>query len=234
MKKTTILGAAAVALMAAAPAHAEGGYVGGVYGNVDVGSLGDADFYGVEGAFAGANFEIDGAFLDGDQSDSSVSVAGHLFNRTDTHLFGGFVSLSDASDSTTWTAGLEGNLYFDNVTLAGAVAYGSNDDLDADGYGINTEARFFLSENFRLQGALGWTAVDLGGGLDEDLMTYGVGGEYQFAGAPISLSLNWDTVDGDTVDADTLSVGVRYNWGGSLLDRDRHGASQASLVGLGF
>jgi hypothetical protein len=236
MKKLTFFGAAAVALMAATSANAQSGYVGGLYGNVDVDGLGDADFYGAEAAFGGSNFEVDLGVLDSDGGGGTAwSAAGHLFSRSDSHLFGGFVALSDDSDTTTWTAGVEGNKYFDNVTLAGAIAYASNDDLDADGYGINTEARFFPSENFRLQGNLGWTNVDVAG-FEEDVISYGVGGEVQLSGMPISLALDWSTVDTDTLglEADTIVFGVRYNFGGTLRDRDRTGASQASLVGLGF
>lgn len=235
MKKTAFLGAAALALMTATTAHAEGGYVGGVYGNVDVDTLGDADFWGIEGAFAGSNFEIDGALLDGDSSDTAFSLAGHLFNRDDSHLFGGFVGIADASDSTTWTAGLEGNKYFDTWTLAGAVGYASNDDVDTDGYGINAEARFFPTENFRIDAGLGWATVDAGG-IDDDVISYGLGGEFQLSAAPVSFGLNWghSEADNTSVEADTLTAAVRFNFGGTLRDRDRTGASQANLVGFGF
>jgi hypothetical protein len=235
MKKVTFFGAAAVALMAASAAHAEGGYVGGVYGNVDAGALGDSDFYGVEGAFAGANFEIDAAFTDSDDSDSAFGVAGHLFQRNDRSLIGAFASINDASDSTTWTVGGEANAYLDSVTLAGALIYGSNDDVDADGYGLNTEARFFPSDNFRLDARLGYATIDAGG-FEEDVLTYGAGGEFQLSQTPVSFTLNWRTIDADATNlsADSLTVGVRYNWGGTLRDRDRTGASQASLVGFAF
>ncbi len=233
--KKVFFGAAAVALMTATSAHAEGGYVGGVYGNTDVDVLGDSDFYGAEAAFGGANFEVDLGLSDSDASDSAYSIAGHLFSRDDSHLFGGFVSLSDSDGSTSWTGGVEGNLYLDNLTLAGAVGYGSNSDLDTDGYGINTQARIFPTENFRLQGNLGWTSLDIAG-FDEDVITYGVGGEFQLSAVPISLTLDWNKADADTtgISADTVTFGVRYNFGGTLRDRDRTGPSQAGLTGLGF
>ncbi len=233
--KKVFFGAAAVALMTATSAHAEGGYVGGVYGNTDVDGLGDSDFYGAEAAFGGANFEVDLSLFDSDASDSAYSIGGHLFGRDDSHLFGGFVSLSDADGSTTWTAGVEGNMYLDNVTLAGAVGYASNDRLDTDGLGIRTQARLFPSENLRLQGNLGWTSLDIAG-FNEDVITYGVGGELQLSAMPISLTFDWNTADADTtgISADTVTFGVRYNFGGTLRDRDRTGPSQAGLTGLGF
>ena len=233
MHKATFFGAAAIALMAAAPAHAEGGYVGGVYGNVDVDGLGDADFYGIEGAFAGANFEIDGEFVDSDDFDSAFGITGHLFSRNDSHLFGGFLGIDDSNDSTSWRGGVEAAGYFDRWTLAGAVGFGSNDDLDTDGYGINAEARVFPTDNVRLQGTLGWTSLDVAG-FDEDVMTYGLGGEFQLDAAPVSFGLDWDHSDADVsgIEADTLTARVRWNFGGTLLERDRSGASQASVTRL--
>lgn len=234
MKSLTFLGAAAVALMAATPAIAQN-YAGVVYGNTDVDGLGDANFYGVEGAFGGPNYEIDLSFTDSDESDSAISGAAHLFSRSDSHLVGAFVGLADSSDSTTWTIGGEGNLYLDNVTLAGAIGYASNDDVDTDGYGLNAEARIFPSDNFRLQAAAGIAKVDLAG-VDDDVISFGLGGEYQFGEAPFSLALNWDRSEISDADitADTLTIGLRYNFGGTLRDRDRTGASQAGLVGFGF
>lgn len=235
MKKTAFLGATALALMTATTAHAEGGYVGGVYGNVDAGSLGDSDFWGIEGAVAGSNFELDGAILDGDSSDTALSLAGHMFARDDSHLFGGFVGVTDSGDSTTWTAGLEGNMYLDSWTLAGAVGYASNDDIDTDGFGVNAEARFFPTENLRLDAGLGWASVDAAG-VDDDVVSYNLGGEYQLSAAPVSIGLNWghSEADNTNIDADTITIGVRFNFSGTLRDRDRSGASQANLVGFGF
>lgn len=234
MNKTMFLGAAAVALLAAAPAHAEGGYVGAIYGNVDVDAVGDADFYGIEGAFAGSNFEIDGALTDSDDTDTAVDLTGHLFMRNDTHLFGGFLGLSDSDSSTSWRGGLEANGYFDRWTLAGAVGYGSNDDLDTDGYGINAEARVFPTDNVRLQAGLGWTSLDIAG-FDEDVITYGLGGEFQLDAAPVSFGLDWSHSDADNtgVEGDTLTARLRWNFGGTLLERDRSGASQSTLTDFG-
>lgn len=234
MKKVTILGAAAFALMAATSANAQN-YVGAVYGNSDVDGFGDSDFYGVEGAFGGPNYEFDLSFADSDESDSAISGAAHLLSRSDSHLLGAFVGITDGSDSTTWTVGGEGNIYMDNVTFAGAIGYASNDDVDTDGYGINGEARLFPSDNLRLQASAGFAAVDIAG-IDDDVVSFGLGGEFQFDGSPVSLALNWDHSELSDADitSETLTFGLRYNFGGTLRDRDRTGASQASLVGFGF
>lgn len=238
--RTWIIGAAALfAVAAPGVAAAEGtGYVGVTYGNIDIDGLGDIDTYGVEGAvaFQGSkdiSFEIDGAISDSDDADTAWGATGHLFTRNDQHLLGGFVGFADSDDSTTWIGGLEGNAYLNTVTLAGAVYYADNNDADIDGYGVNGEARYFLTDNFRLQGNLGWANIDSALG-DDNAFIYGVGGEYQFAAAPISIAAGYNRVELDdaNVDADAFSVALRYNFGGTLRDRDRNGASQASLTGV--
>jgi hypothetical protein len=219
-------------------AAAQTGYVGAVYGNADADAF-DEDFYGVEGAvaFAGSGsivFEVDASIVDSDDTDTGYGLVGHVYARNDSHLFGGFVGIAGNDDTDTWTAGLEAAKYFSNWTLAGAVGYGNNDDFDTDGWGLNVEARAFVHDNFRLNGNIGFADVDTGAG-DEDVTIYGVGGEYQLAALPVSFTADYNTADFDGGDVDTWTVGVRWNFGGQTLrDRDRNGASQASVVsGLG-
>jgi hypothetical protein len=231
-----IIGAAAI-LAVAVPsvASAQTGYVGAVYGEADTG-VDDGEFYGAEGAvaFSGSGsivFEIDASIVDSDEGDTGYGLTGHVLSRNDDHAFGGFVGIAGSDDTESWVAGLEANKYFANWTLAGAVGYGNNDDFDTDGWGVNVEARAFLNDNFRLNGNIGWANVE-GPADDEDVAVYGVGGEYQFATVPISIAAGYNTADFDAGDVDTWTIGVRWNFGGQTLrDRDRNGASQASLVG---
>jgi len=234
-----IIGAAAI-LAAAVPgvASAQSGYVGAVYGNVDFDGGGDADVYGVEGAvaFAGSGsivFELDGAITDSDDADEGYGLMGHVYSRNDRHLFGGFVGIAGNDDTDTLTVGLEAAKYFSGWTLAGAVAYGENDDFDSEGYGVNVEGRFFVQDNFRIDANLGWANIDYGGFGDDDAFSYGVGAEYQFAALPISIGAAWDHVEFDEVDTevDAWRVGIRYNFGSATLrDRDTSGASQADVL----
>lgn len=239
MRNWIIAAAALVAVAAPGVAAAQTGYVGAVYGNVDPDGAGDEDFYGVEGAvaFAGSGsivFEVDAAITDGDDSDTAYGVVGHVYARNDSHLVGGFVGLSDnEATDTTWAAGVEGAKYFDRWTVAGAVYYANNDDVDTDGYGINVEGRYFINDNFRVDAGVGYANADTPIG-DNDITTFGIGTEYQFAQVPVSIRAGYRTTDGDFGDADTITIGVRYNWGGTLRDRDRSGASQASVVGIAF
>ena len=239
MRNWIIAAAALAAVVAPGVAAAQTGYVGAVYGNVDPDGAGDEDFYGIEGAvaFAGSGsivFEVDAAIVDGDNSDTAYGVVGHVYARNDSHLVGGFVGFSDSdATDTTWSAGLEGAKYFDKWTLAGAVYYANNDDADVDGYGVNVEGRYFINDNFRVDAGVGYANADTNAG-DNDITTFGVGTEYQFAQMPISIRAGYRMTDGDFGDADTITIGVRYNWGGTLRDRDRSGASQASVVGIAF
>lgn len=233
------IGAAAL-LAAAVPgvAAAASGYVGAAYSEVELDGADDAEAYGVEGAvaFSGSGsivFEVDAAVTDSDDTDEGYGVTGHIYSRNDSHLFGGFVGIATSDDSDTWTAGLEASKFYDSWTLAGALFYANNDDAEVDAYGVNAQARLFLNDNFRLQGNLGWAQVDAGAS-DGDAFLYGAGGEYQFSAIPISVGASYNRVDGDDAEADVLSATVRYNWGGSLRDRDRNGASQADIAGAGF
>lgn len=234
-----IIGAAAL-LAVAVPsvAAAQTGYVGVNYGNVDAGGGNDDDFYGLDGAvaFAGSgsiSFEVDAGVVDSDNSDTAYGLTGHVYSRNDSHLFGGFIGVADSNDSTTWYGGLEANKYFTNWTLAGAIFYGNNDDANTDGYGVNVEARAFVQDNFRLNANVGYASIDNNTpGGDDDVMLYGVGGEYKFASLPISVTAGYRTADYDAGNVDTWTIGLRYNWGGTLRDRDRSGASQASLTSV--
>lgn len=236
--RSLIFGAAAL-LAVAVPgmAAAQSGYAGVTWANVDVDGFDNTDVYGVEGAVAfegssSISFEVDAAWADSNDTDSVASLTGHVFTRNDQYLFGGFVGVSDGDNSTTWTAGLEANKYFQNWTLAGAIAYANNDDVDVDGWGVNVQGRFFPTDNLRLQANAGWASVDGGAGSD-DATVLGAGAEYQFSAAPISIGANYSHTDSDAADADIWGLTVRYNFGGGTLrDRDRSGASQADIVGF--
>lgn len=242
--KTLIIGAlSAVALLAVAPVASAGtGYVGAAYTRAEVDTgLGDddADGYGIDGAWAfqatpGLGVEIDAAYADADGSDNeSYGATAHVHARTDKYLFGGFVGLADAGDDTVWSAGIEGQKYYNNVTIAGALGYANADDADADIYGVDGEVRYFLSDNFRIQGDLGYAKVEAGP-ADDNVWSAGVGGEYQFAALPISVFGGYAHSEFDDADvsSDAFTVGIRYNFGGSLKDRDRKGASLAGLSSL--
>lgn len=238
MKKWIIAAAALLAVAAPGVASAQSGYLGVLYANTDVNGGGDGDAFGVEGAafFPGSGalgFELDGVIVDNEDSDTGFGVKGHLLARHDSHMLGAFVGVADADDSTTWTAGVEGAMYFNRWTAFAALGYGSNDDSDTDGIGVNVGASLFATDNLRFDGQVGWASID--NGADDDALSLSVGAELQLDQMPVSLGLDYAHVEFDDANAesDTVRVVVRYNFNsGSLLDRDRSGASQANRTGI--
>lgn len=240
--KAFVFGAVgALALLAAAPANAATGYVGAAYSRAEVDTgLGDvdADSFGAEGAVAfnaaqSLGLDFDAAYADSDDSDSTFGGAAHLYAKGTGYKFGGFGGIADVADQTVWSAGIEGQRNFGQFTLAGALGYANADDANIDAYGADVEGRLFLSDNFRLDGRLGYASLETGLG-DDDALTAGVGGEFQFSGAPISVRASYAHTELDTADVsvDGFTVGVRYNWGGTLKDRDENGPSFAGLSSL--
>lgn len=242
----------AAALLAAAPgvAMAQTGYVDLSYqnSNVEVGPFeGEGDGWTAGGATAfdlgGLGAQIDGQIgnfeADGGGDTDVWNVGGHLFSRQSAGLIGGFVSYGNidvgAADAGFWTVGVEGQYYLQRTTLNGAVSYSEgDDDLDANLTAVDLGLKHFVTDNFSLDGGIGFGNIE-GGGGDVDAMTLGFGGEYQFAAMPISLFGGYNRAEIDDIDttSDTFNIGVRYNWGGSLFDRDRSGANLGRGGGLG-
>jgi hypothetical protein len=239
--KAFVFGAVgALALLAAAPAYAASGYVGAAYtrAEIDTGA-GDADtdVFGIEGAVAfdattSLGIDLDAAYSDSDDSDSTTGGTAHVYGKGAGYKFGGFVGLADADD-TVYSVGLEGQRSFGRFTLAAAAGYANADDADIDAYGVDVEGRWFAADNFRLDGKLGYANLD-GPGGDDDAISVGVGAEYQFAALPVSVRGGYSHAEFDTADvsSDAFTVGIRYNWGGSLKDRDENGPSFAGLSSL--
>lgn len=246
MKKFLLGAAAALAIAVPGVASAQSGYVDLGYSS----SEGDVAGFDVEGdgwTFGGAtawggNGSLGGQFdatIGESEDTSSWNIGGHLFTRDDNYLFGGFVNYGNTEpdggpDSSAWTAGVEGQWYAGRNTFDWAISYSDAEDLDATFTGADVGLTHFVTDNFSFGGGLGFGNVDVAG-FDSNTMTYGIGAEYQFASAPISIYGGWNHAEIDDFDtqADTLSVGVRYNWGGSLLERNRSGASLARGGGIG-
>lgn len=239
--KAFVFGAVGALALLVAPAHAATGYVGAAYQRAEVDTgLGDADSdsFGVEGAAAfnatqSLGLDVDAAYSDSDDSDSAFGGAAHLYAKGTGYKFGGFAGIADVADETVWSVGVEGQRNFGQFTLAGAIGYANADDANIDAYGVDVEGRFFATDNFRIDGKIGYANLDAGVG-DDDALTGGVGAEWQFATMPISLRANYAHTELDTADvsSDAFTLGVRYNWGGSLKDRDENGPSFAGLSSL--
>jgi hypothetical protein len=237
-KQIAFLGAAAAALMMAGTAHADGGYVGVQYTDS---SDTDITSWGINGAFAASNFQFDAGYANADAGFGSnvdeFSVGAHLFSRSDEWLWGGYAGynhFSGAGDAGEWTVALQTQFYLPRTTISGNLSYSGTSDTPADfnTTQIDGEARFFGTDNFSFQGNLGYGNVD-GSGSSGNYWTYGVGAEYQFDAAPISIYGGWQGVNIDGGgDFNGWSIGIRYNWGGTLLQRNRSGAGLSSPHGF--
>jgi hypothetical protein len=246
MKKFLLGAAAALAIAVPGAAAAQTGYLDLGYSSSE-GDVAGLDVEGDGWTFGGATaFQATdgiGAQLDatlGESEDTtSWNIGGHLFSRSDSYLFGAFVNYGNTDpdgggDFGAWTLGLEGQWYASRTTFDWAVSYSDAEDLDATFTGADVGVTHFITDNFSFGGGLGFGNVEVTG-FDTDTLTYGLGAEYQFASTPFSVYGGWthfDLEDFDT-EADTLSVGVRYNWGGSLFERNRNGASLARGGGIG-
>ncbi|QDH72924.1 porin [Brevundimonas sp. M20] len=239
--KTLFLATAAVAAFAAAPAFAQDavGSVGIGYNNVKYDAFG-SDFTAENGKVdVAAAIPVTGPFtvtLDGGfsynnnavagQDNSSVDGAVHgTVMINDTFRVGGFTGGAEFGDDTLWAFGAEAQAYINNMTLTGSVAYETADDADIDAWSVGGDVAYFITPALRVNGGLGWHTVD-GGGSDIDVWSINAGGEYQIADTPFSLTANYGYAELEDVDLsiNTLTVGLRYTFGGDLQTRSRLGA----------
>lgn len=251
--KTQLFAAAAVlALAVSAPAFAQNiGSVGAAVNYTDL------DIAGVNGE--GTSVKVDGnvaiptgnwtvtlngnvSVNDTDLSDETIaSTAAHLTTKVgDSWRVGGFAALSRPSNDTLWAVGGEASKYFDKVTLNGLVAYGQSNDLDADLYAVRGEARYFVSDDFRLDAGAGYGKLDGDVGGEADIWDVNLGGEYKFANTGWSTFGKYTHTESDDLadlNSDSVKVGFRYTFGGSLKARDAAGADLIdadTLFGLGI
>ena len=247
MKKFLLGAVAALAIAAPGVASAQNAYVDlgyssseGDVAGIDVEgdgwTLGGAAAFGGNGGL-GTQFD---ATIGESEDTSTWNVGGHLFTRSDTYLFGAFANYGAVEpdgaggDYNAWTLGLEGQWYASRTTFDWSVAYSDAEDLDATFTGADVGVTHFVTDNVSFGGGIGFGTVDVAS-FDTNTLTYGLGAEYQFASLPISIYGGWNHFDLDDfdTDGDTLSVGVRYNFGGTLLERNRSGASLGRGGGIG-
>jgi hypothetical protein len=231
MKKAAFAGAAIAALMSAGAAYAQSGYVGLSYQESDSGGSSSLDTTAVSGAFLlGEHFQANARYADLSSGGADYwAIDGFLFSRNDQSAYGGFLGYdtfeSGSSSYDEWSIGGFGQWYHGNTTWTGQLGYADTEG-EVHVIHIDGEGRHFVNDNFSFQGNLGYGDVDGSGGGSVNYWTGGIGAEWQFASAPISLYGGWQHVDIDGGgEADTLGLGARWNFGGgSLLDRNRSGA----------
>lgn len=210
------------------------GSVGANFSKIDT-DFGDADVYGVDGEViipTGGSWSaiLQGSYADSDDTDGVLGGTAHLINNGGNNAWGGFIGLADSDDSTSFTIGGEYAQFFDASTLAFNVNYSTNDDTDADAYGLNGAYRIFAGDNLRFDIGASIGRVEAGGN-DADIYSLGVGVEYRFDNSPFSVGAAYRRADGDFADADIFGVTLRWNFGDETLKQaDRKGKT---FTGLG-
>lgn len=234
MKNLLLATACAVATLAAAPAFAQPtGYVGASLGYAEADFAGtevDGESYGVHGALDfdlndALSAQFSGSYSDAKDTDGVLTGTAHLVSNLEGGRIAGFVGAADIEDATMYAYGLQGDINMERNTIALGAAFATIDDADVDFWALTAENRFFVNDNFRIDAGLGWVDGDFGG-TEANAWNANLGAEYQFNEniSAFGAYTHLDIDDADT-DVDAITIGVRFNFGGSLKDRDRSGAS---------
>jgi hypothetical protein len=147
---------------------------------------------------------------------------------------GAFAGISNGGGETLYGGGLEGQAYFSSATLYGTLGFGRlNDGLDYDVFAAKLGGRYFVGENFRLDGSLGYVKYAATGVEDTDTVVASVGAEYRLSAIPASvrLSYQWANPNGLAPSSETFRVGLRWALTGeTLAQRDRLGPSFENIT----
>lgn len=187
-----------------------------------------------DGVYSKLNF---GDAFFGNGSFAMTDLAGHLYYRNAGWLLGvlGQRRNFDTSSGENVTLplhrnfwGVEGQKYFDQVTLYGQIGR-QNFSVFGSSFGgdfATAKIRYFIDDNWRVDGRLGYSKFS--SGHPPKAWDYGIGTEYHFKNTPFSLFAEYDykrpTGDSDAPKADVLMLGVKLDIGkDSLKKRDREG-----------
>ena len=246
-----IIGAAAAIAVVAAPSVAAAqatGFVDLSYvnSNLEQGATDiDIDTVAVGGSVAfdmqGVGLQLDARVGNADADGGDIdfwNIGGHIYKRTANWLFGAYVGggnvdSSPGTDADEWTVALETQYYMNRTTLNGAISYSEVDDANIDATAVDLGVQHFVHDNLSIGANVGFANLDTAGG-DVDSTTLGVDAEWQMATLPVSIYGGYQRTDVDdaNIESDAFYVGVRYNWGGTLYDRNRSGAGLARRQGV--
>jgi hypothetical protein len=235
--------------MIAAPAMAQAtGVVGVSVGslNLDTGGTdADVDLMGIDGSVAfpvGQGLLLQGnlalSHVDDPVDGDNISGSANFGMRNSSYALGAYVGMKDNEfiDDTFIGFGGEYIYYMPQMTLSVGGGFGSFDDADADLYGVSGVGRYFVSDNLRFDGRVGFTNID-SGGTEADGIGLGIGGEWKPDNFPISFNAGYDfqTLDqgGTDLEFTVWSIGARFDFGnGTLKARDRNGPAFRPMAGF--
>ncbi len=205
---------------------------GWIFGGAARANYALTDRWNVQGDLFGESLRIDGSNFD------TLGAGGHVFWRDPNSFAAGvFASVSSVGSLfgiREYVVGPEAQVYFDNLTLYGQLYYGKLDaeefPIDADIWGARGVARYFLHDNFKVEGEVGYRTLDFGEG-DLDQWTLAAQADYRFDNTPFSVfgRYQFDNYSGDgegDLNSHKLLVGFRGTFGADTLKaEDRFGAT---------
>ncbi|MBY0563613.1 MAG: hypothetical protein K2P58_05430 [Hyphomonadaceae bacterium] len=227
--RTLLLGAAAAAaLIVPAQASAQtNGYVDLSIGQTDIASE-DIDNIGLGGAVAvdlsgnwRAQFDVDTTRSSVDGADfTTSSTAAHVYYEGPTWAVGGVLTSRDFVFGNEWSLGIEGQAHMGALVLEGGAAIGTLEGFgdEAGTTNLDASATWYVTPDFSV--AAGASMLDIED-LGDEVTTYGIDGEYKFAGSAFSAFAGWSTSDVDSEDVDTWRIGGRYAFGDDTLQGRR-------------
>jgi hypothetical protein len=162
-------------------------------------------------------------------------AAVHVAYRTDTYAVGGFYALENYYGDDVQEIGVEGQMYFSNVTLQGSAAYGKHEDScggcqdDYNAWDAHARLTYYFNDSWSASGDLGYARWDYTGG-DTELTSITLAGEYRIPNSNFSIRGGYtygdasDTYNDYTTNMFQLAVVLDFGADGAR-DRDQHGAS---------
>ncbi len=178
----------------------------------------------------GPNFDTLGAGLHLYWRDSDRFAVG---------VFGSATSVYSLFDLKEYLVGPEAQVYFGNLTLYGQAYMGKLESesgffpvlLNADIWGARGIVRYFLHDNFKLEGEVAYREYDVDG-FENDNWTFAAQADYRFDSTPFSVfgRYQFDRFTNDSgsgeLDAHKFLVGLRGTFGAETLKaEDRYGAT---------
>lgn len=206
--------------------------------------------------FHGLNFQTNSTFFYDDYEEGVIKTYGsslHINRRDPSRYMMGVnvahhtYEVSDAGELDSLRLGVEGEYYRDRLTLGIATGYTEidSDEIDtdtADGWYLKLQARYYIHDNFKIEGYYGHLEIEVDGAEGEARY-----GSFQtvarLPGTSTSLFARWNGlwVEGDDTDAEgevhQVMFGAKIDLGNArantLKDNDRMYFTDACLFEAG-
>ena len=176
---------------------------------------------------------------------SGFGAAAHVYWRDPlSFALGGFATVSKArwavvgnkiNIANQWTAGLEAQAYLEKITLYGQVWAGKSQTFSnpaLNQIGARMAARYYISENLRLDGEVSYTSSTKDLVRDSNAVA-ATQINYRLEAVPVTLfgRFQWEqhhtnSISPNATTVKKLFVGLRFSFGSnSLKDEERNGAA---------